>query len=345
MTELDFTFEQPSWMQVLSDIQPGQQLSAARFLTLLEEESQELAEEALQELENRGIGLDIGDLPKFYGSGTAAARLRREEKAAQTGDFSAEFDENSPLLLYLSEVEALPNAENVQQLAQRYAAGQEQLLSKITDAMLSTVVRMARDYAGHGVLLLDLIQEGNLGLWQGILTYRQGDFASHARWWIGQYLAKAVVLQARVSGLGLKMKQAMEDYRSVDERLLSELGRNPTLEEIAEALHMSVEEAETVAKTVESARLLQQVKPQEAPQEDEQEQQAVENTAYFQMRQRIAELLSGVEELDAKVLTLRFGLEGGLPLTAQQVGEKLDMPPQEVVRRETAALEFIRSQA
>ena len=128
----------------------------------------------------------------------------------------------------------------------------------------------------------------------------------------------------------------------MDEQLLTELGRNPTLEEIAQRLHLSVEAAAQVAKTLDAARMIAQAKQ---PQEQEEEQeQAVEDTAYFQMRQRIAELLSGLEETDVKVLTLRFGLEGGKPLTPEQAGKQLGLTPEEVVAREAAALSKLRTQ-
>ena len=140
------------------------------------------------------------------------------------------------------------------------------------------------------------------------------------------------------------MRQALEDYRAVDERLLSELGRNPTLEEIAVELHMTAEEAGSLSRMMTTARRLAQARPEEKPEEEEQaeEQQAVEDTAYFQMRQRIAEMLSGLSEENAKLLSLRFGLEGGLPLTPEEAGRKLGLTPEEVVTREAAALAQLR---
>ena len=131
----------------------------------------------------------------------------------------------------------------------------------------------------------------------------------------------------------------------MDERLLSELGRNPTPEEMAQALHMSVEETVAVAKTVENVRILNRAlkpEPEEMPQEEE---QAVEDTAYFQMRQRITDLLSALPEEDAKLLTLRYGLEGGLPLDPQQTAAKLGITADQVVARETAALAKLRQQS
>ena len=157
-------------------------------------------------------------------------------------------------------------------------------------------------------------------------------------------MAKAVTLQARANGVGQKMRTALEDYKEVDERLLGELGRNPTLEEIALELHMSVDETSSVKKMLEDARLLAQAKkPAEPEEEKEEEEQAVEDTALFQMRQRILDLLSGVSEEDQKLLTLRFGLEGGKPMSPEDAGKRLGLTPDEVVAREAAALAKLRN--
>ena len=141
------------------------------------------------------------------------------------------------------------------------------------------------------------------------------------------------------------MRQALEDYRAVDERLLSDLGRNATIEEIAVELHMSVEEAETVKKMLDSARLMNQAKAASAPKEEtEDDERHVEDTAYFQMRQRITDLLSVLTPEDAKLLTLRFGLEGGMPLSPEDTGRKLGLTPEEVVAREAKALAQLRNE-
>ena len=194
------------------------------------------------------------------------------------------------------------------------------------------------------MLLLDLIQEGSLGLWQAICNYHYGDYAAHRDKWIRFYMARAITLQARASGVGQKLRTALEDYRAVDERLLSDLGRNPTLEEIAEELHISVSEAESVRRMLENARMMQKARPNETePEPTPDDEQAVENTALFQMRARIAEMLSGLNDQDQQLLTLRFGLEGGLPLSTEETGRKLGLTPDEVVAREAAALAKLRN--
>ena len=343
MTELDISFEQTDWLRVFAGISSGSSLSAARFLTMMEGCSEEQMEDALLYLESAAIYLDESDLPKVGAKGQAALRLRREEELVKAGTLRENLEENDPLLLYLQEVDEIKIPSNLQAMAQRYAAGYDQVLPGITNGMLPAVIEMAYTMTGRGVLLLDLIQEGSLGLWQGILSYHDGDFDAHARWWIHQYLARAVTLQARESGFGQKMKQALEDFRAVDGRLLADLGRNATLPEIAEELHMTLEETQVVASMLESARLLQQATPEEKEEDTQEEEQAVEDTAYFQLRQRVSELLSCLDEKDAKLLTFRFGLEGGLPLSPEETGRKLGLTPEEVVAREAAALAKMRN--
>lgn len=342
---MEFVFESTPWELALQTMRRGDSLSAVRCLTLLEDMSEDEAEETLLELEEKGIALDVTDLLADTGSGETALRLRREKELAQKGRLLEGLDENDPLGLFLAELAAIPAAGDVDLLAERYAKGDDTVAQQLANLCLHHVVECACGMTGRGVLLLDLIQEGSLGLWQGILNYTEGDFTAHVCWWIRQYLAKAVLMQARSSDIGQKMRQGMTDYRDADQRLLGELGRNPTLEEIAEAIHVTPEEAAVYEAMLSQARLRQQVEQAKEPKEETPEDdQAVENTAYFQMRQRIAELLSVLPETDAKLLALRYGLEGGLPLDPVQTGAKLGMTAEEVVTREAAALALLRKE-
>ena len=343
MMDLDFTFEQAPWEAFLKTKGLYDTVSAGELLTLLEGEDDQALEDAFLQMEEGCMELSVRDLPKAQASGEAALRLRRE---AELGDLRPElFEEDDPLRLYLEEVAAIPVCGDEQLLAEQAAAGDERAMERLTNLGLSRVIQLAREHVGYGVLLLDLIQEGSLGLWQAIGSYRRGDYAQWRDRYIRFALAKAVTAQARVMGAGQRMRSALEDYRQVDERLLSELGRNPTLEEIALELHMSPETAFTVKKMLDDAYLLAQTKgkPQEEEEEDPDAEQAVENTALFQMRQRISDLLSDLSPEDAKLLTLRFGLEGGMPLTPAQAGEKLGLTPEEVVAKEAAALAMLRN--
>jgi RNA polymerase primary sigma factor len=344
MNDFDFSFENAPWEEYLEGIDDT--ASAMTLLTLLEEEEEDIFEDAMLALEERAIAIDLSDLPRATASGEAAVRLRQEMQLVKTGLKPEKLEEGDPLRLYLEEVAATPAFGDVQLLAEKCAAGNEKAMEQLTNLCLSRVIGLAAEHTGYGVLLMDLIQEGSLGLWQAIGSFAVGDFEAHADKFIRFAMAKAILTQARQSGVGQKMRTALEDYRSVDERLLSELGRNPTQEEIAEYLHISPESAAAIGKMLENARRLQQAKrnPEEEEEEQEAQQQAVEDTAYFQSRQRVNEMLSGLTEKEAKLIALRFGLEGGLPLSPEDTGRKLGLTPDEVVAMEAAALAKMRKQ-
>ena len=344
MAKLDFTFDESPWEQYLFSRQMGDSVSAAQLLTLLEGEEEQAVEDALQRIEEACMTLDLTGLPKTGAAGEAALRLKQEMGMAKKHYSAWALEEGDPLRLYLEELAATPAFGDENLLAEKCARGNENAMVQLTNLGLSRVVELASEYVGWGVLLLDLIQEGSLGLWQGIRCYSHGDYAAHRDRWIRLYMAKAVTMQARANGVGQKMRSALEDYRAVDERLLGELGRNATLEEIAQEMHITAEEAVVVKKTLDNARLVAQAKKPEPEEEEETEEdnQAVEDTAYFQMRQRIADLLSGLSEQDQKLLTLRFGLEGGKPMSPEETGRQLGLTSDEVVTREGAALAKLR---
>ena len=341
---MEFEFDVPAWQASLDGLKRGSMLSAAHFLTLMEPESEASMEDALALLDSKDILLDISDLPVENGSGDTAIRLRREQQLVKENALLTGLEENDPLRLYLEEIAASPANGDAVVLAMQCREGDERAMEKLTALKLSRVIELACALAGRGVLLMDLVQEGSLGLWQAVLACPDTDFDAYCDRCILRALHRAVALQARQGGVGQKLRQAMEDYRAVDERLLGELGRNPTIEEMAEAMHMTLQETETVVQMMDAAKTVSRAKAAtQEPEETPEDQMAVEDTAYFQMRQRISELLSGLDEKAAKLLTLRFGLEGGLPMTPEETGKKLGMTPEEVVAAEAAALAKLRS--
>ena len=344
MNKHEITFELTPWESFLEDLYDSS-ISAAQLLTLLEGEDDDTLEDAFLDLEEASVAIDLSDLPRTGATGEAARRLREEEQLSRRGDLMSGLDENDPLRLYLEELAAIPVQGDLRLLSDQLAKdrGDEGLRNRIVNLCLSRVVELAREYTGYGVLLLDLIQEGSLGLWQGTAGFVGGNYEDCRDWWIRQYMARAIIRQARASGLGLKMRQAVEDYRMVDERLLSELGRNPTLEEIAESMHMTVSETEAVRKFLENARLVGKAHETKEPEEETPEDtQAVEDTAYYQTRERVDSLLSGISELEQKVVTMRYGLDGKAPQTAAEVGRRLNLTVAEVVELETVALTKMR---
>ena len=342
MNELDFSFDNSPWELFLSGKREGDRISAAHFLTLLEQETEDAVEDAFAALDDRKLMLDVSDLPVKQYTGQAALRLRQEAEIAEKAMDVSGLNPTDPLRLYLEEIREMPRQADEKALADRVAQGDQRAAEQLMHQGLHRVVEIVPEFVGYGVLMMALLQEGGLALWQAIQV-PEGDYLTRRDRAIRAAMAKAVTLQARANGVGQKMRQALEDYRAVDERLLAELGRNATLEEIALELHMTPEDAETVRKVLEDARMLQQAT---APKEEEasEEEQAVEDTAYFQMRQRISELLSVLPEEDAKILTLRFGLEKGLPMSPEDTGKALGLTVDQVLRREAKALAMLREE-
>jgi len=352
MNEFVFSFEDTPWERYVRQLEDNDTVGAAHFLALLEGETEDTVEEAFQTLADLTVKLDLADMPRPSVSGETGVRLRREADLVKAGNLPERLEDTDPLRLFLEEIASIPVCGDICLIASALAEANrnggenEQLRLKLVNLSLSSVVQLAQEYAGWGVLLLDLIQEGSMGLWQATecFTGRGADFEAVLDWWIRFYLTKAVVMQARASGVGQKMRAAMEDYRAVDERLLTELGRNATIEEIAEELHMRADETRILKNMLDNARLLNQAKTAAEPEEEtEDDERHVEDTALFQMRQRILDLLSGLNEADAKLLTLRFGLEGGMPLSPEEAGRRLGLTPEEVVEREAAALARLRN--
>ena len=342
---MEFTFEASPWEKALEALQPGETINILSLLSCLEEEDEDTVLEALDMLEEKSVALSIDDLPNLPTGGNMALRLREEAQLVESGRLLTGLPENDPLRLYLEELAGTPAAGDTEFLAQQYLDGDENAAQKLVTLSLSRVVELASALAGKNVLLLDLIQEGSMGLWQGILNYTGGSFDTHRDWWIRQYLHRAVFMQARSGEMGQKLRQGMEDYRDVDQKLLAELGRNPTLEEIAQAMHVEAEEAAVYSNMLTMAQTRRQVdEAMEEKEPEPEEDQAVEDTAYFQMRQRIGELLSVLPAEDAELLTLRFGLEGGMPMSPEETGRKLGLTPQEVVTKEANALAKLRRQ-
>ena len=342
MIDLETTFENSSWEQYLSGV--GTAASAVQLLQLLEGENENAVEDAMYQLETRGIDLDISGLPKTFGSGDEAVRLWQEKELAKSELNPDNLAENDPLRLYLDEIARIPICGDEKVLAAEAAGGNGASMEALANLGLRYVVGIAREYVGYGVLLLDLIQGGGRGLWQAIQTYREGDYSLWREKIVRLYMARIVFLQARSNGVGQKMRSAMEDFQQVDERLLGELGRNPTLEEIAQELHMSVEQAETVQKTLDDARILARVKPAQEEQDNPEDDQAVEDTALFKSRAKVMDLLSGLDQTDAKLLSLCFGLEGQKPMSLAEAGRRLGITPQEAQTRQTAALQKLRGE-
>ena len=339
----DFVFEQAPWEAYLRSCKNGSVISGWNLISMLEDEEDDAVEDAFSILTVKKLQLDLSGLPQMSAGSNTAQRLQQEREYVTGGLKTALMEETDPLRLYLEEIAAACGDEKL--LAEQLSSGDQRAAQRLTELGLSRVVEIAAEYAGQAVLLLDLIQEGNIGLWEAISGYRGGDYAAQRDEAIRSSVLKAIVLQVRSNGISQKMKKALQDYRAADQHLLTKLGRNPGLEEIAQEMHISLEQAQTIEKTMADILLLQKAEKLAAPKEETAEDELpVEDTAYFQMRQRISEMLSVLDEQEARILTMRFGLEKGLPMSAEEVAKALGITTAAVTACETAALSKLRAE-
>lgn len=341
----DFVFEQAPWEAYLRSCKNGSVIPGWNLISMLEDEEDDAVEDAFSILTVKKLQLDLSGLPQMSAGSNTAQRLQQEREYVTGGLKTALMEETDPLRLYLEEIAAAPACGDEKLLAEQLSSGDQRAAQRLTELGLSRVVEIAAEYAGQAVLLLDLIQEGNIGLWEAISGYRGGDYAAQRDEAIRSSVLKAIVLQARSNGISQKMKKALQDYRAADQHLLTKLGRNPGLEEIAQEMHISLEQAQTIEKTMADILLLQKAEKLAAPKEETAEDELpVEDTAYFQMRQRISEMLSVLDEQEARILTMRFGLEKGLPMSTEEVAKALGITTAAVTACETAALSKLRAE-
>lgn len=340
----DFVFEQAPWEAYLRSCKNGSVISGWNLISMLEEEEDDAVEDAFSILAVKKIQLDLSTLPQLPAGSNTAQRLQQEQEYVRDGLQTELMEQTDPLRLYLEEI-ALTAQDDEVQLAQKLCSGDGEAAQRLTELGLKRVVEIASEYAGQGVLLLDLIQEGNVGLWEAISGYHGGDYCAHRDGAIRTAIAKAIVLQARSSGISQKMKKALQDYTAADQALLTRMGRNPSVEEIAQEMGISLEQVQTIEKTMTDILLLQKAEKLVAPKEETAEDELpVEDTAYFQMRQRISEMMSVLDEQEARILTMRFGLEKGLPMSAEEVAKALGITTAAVTACETAALSKLRAE-
>lgn len=340
--ELDLVWERAAWEEALADLRAGDIIPAEEFLALLGQAGDQEAAEAALALEARGVSLDVTHLPAAWGPAAMKDRLAREAELIRMGAMPGGLADGDPLALYWQELAALPTCteEQARALALQAEAGDERAQRALTQGLLFLVAEEAEAFAGRGVLLLDLMQEAALSLWQAVLDLDEEIGLDWARRRVRQAMARTVTLQWKASGDGDRLLQALRAYQQADRRLLEQLGRNPTRQELAAALHRTVPEVEALEKLLREAAASQRRVSRREPSEDE----PVEETAAFQLHSQVSALLDRLEPLDRRILTLRFGLEGRRPWTPEETARELGCSVPEVLEREAAALALLRTQ-
>ena len=260
---------------------------------------------------------------------------------------------DDPIRMYLKEIGKVPllSLEEEIELAKKIELGDEQAKTKLAEANLRLVVSIAKKYMGRGMSLLDLIQEGNLGLIKAVekFDYRKGyKFSTYATWWIRQAITRSIADQARTIRIPVHMVETINKVIRVSRQLLQDLGREPLVEEIAKELKMPVSKVNEVIKISQEPVSLEAPVGEEEDShlgdfiQDDNKMQPVEEASYTLLKEQLLEVLSTLTDREAKVLIMRFGLEDGRPRTLEEVGKEFDVTRERIRQIEAKALRKLR---
>lgn len=260
---------------------------------------------------------------------------------------------DDPVRMYLKEIGKVPllSAEEEIELAKRMEAGDEEAKKRLCEANLRLVVSIAKRYVGRGMLFLDLIQEGNLGLIKAVdkFDWRKGyKFSTYATWWIRQAITRSIADQARTIRIPVHMVETINKLIRVSRQLLQELGREPTPEEIAKVMDMSEEKVREILKIAQEPVSLETPIGEEEDSHlgdfipDEDVPAPAEAAAFTMLKEQLVEVLDTLTEREQKVLILRFGLEDGHARTLEEVGKQFDVTRERIRQIEAKALRKLR---
>lgn len=260
---------------------------------------------------------------------------------------------DDPVKMYLKEIGKVPllTAEEEVDLAKRMADGDESAKKRLAEANLRLVVSIAKRYVGRGMLFLDLIQEGNLGLIKAVekFDYHKGfKFSTYATWWIRQAITRAIADQARTIRIPVHMVETINKLIRVSRQLLQELGREPTPEEIAEELDMPVDRVREILKISQEPVSLETPIGEEEDShlgdfiQDDNVPIPADAAAFTLLKEQLQEVLGTLTEREQKVLILRFGLEDGRARTLEEVGREFNVTRERIRQIEAKALRKLR---
>ncbi len=278
-----------------------------------------------------------------------------EEVELETIDLSVPegVSTEDPVRMYLKEIGKVPllTAEEEIELAKRMEAGDVEAKKRLAEANLRLVVSIAKRYVGRGMLFLDLIQEGNLGLIKAVekFDYRKGyKFSTYATWWIRQAITRAIADQARTIRIPVHMVETINKLIRVSRQLLQELGREPTPEEIAAEMDMPVERVREILKISQEPVSLETPIGEEEDShlgdfiQDDNVPVPAEAATYTLLQEQLREVLDTLTERERKVLILRFGLEDGRARTLEEVGKEFSVTRERIRQIEAKALRKLR---
>ena len=260
---------------------------------------------------------------------------------------------DDPVRMYLKEIGHVPllTAEEEVELAQRMEAGDEEARHRLEEANLRLVVSIAKRYVGRGMLFLDLIQEGNLGLLKAVekFDYSKGyKFSTYATWWIRQAITRAIADQARTIRIPVHMVETINKLVRISRQLLQELGRDPHPEEVAQEMGISVARVHEIMKIAQEPVSLETPIGEEEDShlgdfiEDEAAPAPAEAASFMLLREQLEEVLETLTDREKNVLRLRFGLEDGRSRTLEEVGQSFGVTRERIRQIEAKALRKLR---
>ena len=260
---------------------------------------------------------------------------------------------DDPVKMYLKDIGQVPllTTDEELELAQKMSDGQEAAKKRLSEANLRLVVSIAKRYVGRGMLFLDLIQEGNLGLMKAVekFDYQKGfKFSTYATWWIRQSITRAIADQARTIRIPVHMVETINRLVREQRILLQEFGREPTLEELAERMGTSIERVSEIQKIAQDPVSLETPIGEEEDShlgdfiEDDKTPTATDTVTSTMLKEQIARVLDTLTPREEKVLRLRYGIDDGRPRTLEEVGKEFNVTRERIRQIEAKALRKLR---
>lgn len=316
------------------------------------------AEEQIEELDELytkliAEGIDVFESVSEEEVETGSKAKERLEREIEILSKLGVAESTDPVRQYLREIGKVPllSAEDEVELAKRYEKGEKSAKDKLTESNLRLVVSIAKKYIGRGLSLLDLIQEGNQGLIRAVEKYdwRKGfKFSTYATWWIRQAITRAIADQARTIRIPVHMVETINKLYRVSRRLMQELGREPSAEEIAEEVDLDPDRVREIFKIAQETTSLEAPVGEDEESflgdfiPDESQLSPVDAASKQLLKGHLDEVLATLSDREARVLKLRFGLEGSKQMTLEEVGKVFGVTRERIRQIEAKALRKLK---
>lgn len=369
LQKMDLTAENRQKLEALiTEAKKTGKVSSKHLVETLDDvdATQDQTERFYDILEQAGIEIDVSDVLDLIGTADMDNPTLSEMQAIEDEGLPADLDEpealpedvenaklDDPVRMYLKEIGRIKllTPEEEQEIAKKMAEGDEDARKRMSEANLRLVVSIAKRYVGRGMQLLDLIQEGNLGLMKAVekFDYTKGyKFSTYATWWIRQAISRAIADHARTIRIPVHMVETINRVSRANHELLQELGHEPSPEEIAHKLHLPLEKVEEVMRIGQEPISLETPVGEEDDshlgdfiQDDEAEEPA-DAASYAMLREQLAGVLKTLTPREERVLRLRYGLTDGRMHTLEEVGEEFNVTRERIRQIEAKALRKLR---